>query len=62
MKEEEFLGQEHHWKWYQNIGGTEEFGRETYFKITSINDGNPTIFAIDILLNVTASTPNTVLI
>lgn len=29
----------HNWKWYKKIGGTEDLGREAFFKLINIEDG-----------------------
>ena len=39
MAPEEYLANVHNWKWYVKIGGSEDLGREAFFKISAVQDG-----------------------
>ena len=49
MTPEEYIGQQINWKYYKAIGGTEEMGRQVYYKITSIENGALRLAAMKLL-------------
>jgi hypothetical protein len=49
MTPEDYIAQEHNWKWYTKIGGTEDLGKQAFEKITRITNGALRLACIKLL-------------